>query len=55
MDFNEADRKISLSIKELQADNAADDEAETVDIDQVIAEEGTEAPAEEAGEAPAEE
>ncbi|MBR4528869.1 MAG: 30S ribosomal protein S1 [Lachnospiraceae bacterium] len=55
VDFNEADRKISLSIKELQADNAADDEAETVDIDQVIAEEGTEAPAEEAGEAPAEE
>ncbi len=55
VDFNEADRKISLSIKELQADNAADDEAETVDIDQVIAEEGAEAPAEEAGEAPAEE
>ncbi len=49
VDFNEADRKISLSIKELTADNERpeDDEVATVDIDQVIAEEDTEAPAEE--------
>ena len=42
VDFNEADRKISLSIKELTADTdkpAEDDETATVDIDQVIAEE----------------
>ena len=39
VDFNEADRKISLSIKELQSEEKADDEATTVDIDQVIAEE----------------
>ena len=42
VDFNEEDRKISLSIKELTADTekpAEDDETATVDIDQVIAEE----------------
>ncbi|MBQ3791427.1 MAG: 30S ribosomal protein S1 [Lachnospiraceae bacterium] len=39
VDFNEEDRKISLSIKELTSDgeSAADDEAETVNIDEVIA------------------
>ncbi len=42
VDFNEEDRKISLSIKELTADPekpAEDEETATVDIDQVIAEE----------------
>ena len=40
VDFNEEDRKISLSIKELTSDgeSAADDETETVNIDEVIAE-----------------
>ena len=39
VDFNEEDRKISLSIKELTSDgeSAADDETETVNIDDVIA------------------
>ncbi len=39
VDCNEEDRKISLSIKELTSDgeSAADDEAETVNIDEVIA------------------
>ncbi|MCR5675688.1 MAG: 30S ribosomal protein S1 [Lachnospiraceae bacterium] len=41
VDFNEADRKISLSIKELTSEGeSANDEVATVDIDQVIAEDG---------------
>ncbi|MCR5094520.1 MAG: 30S ribosomal protein S1 [Lachnospiraceae bacterium] len=41
VDFNEADRKISLSIKELTADNdkPEDEETATVDIEQAIAQE----------------
>ena len=43
VDFNENDHKISLSMKALQ-DNGSDDDADvvSVDVDQVISEEGEE-------------
>lgn len=45
VDFNEADRKISLSIKALSASNSSreeDGDVVSVDIDAVIAAEGEE-------------